>query len=129
VPHVREADVVFLAVGTPIRRGDGHADLTYVLEALEELAPYSESGVVITTKSTVPVVYILIGRVRSRSERMTRKGQFPNGANNIALLNSLVTASQFRCVAKTDARLKATPERNLRGRLLLRSLREPSCFS
>jgi len=52
---IRGADVVFLAVGTPIRRGDGHADLTYVFEALEELAPHVESGVVITTKSTVPV--------------------------------------------------------------------------
>jgi len=52
---VRGADVVFLAVGTPIRRGDGYADLTYVFEALNELAPSLESGVVITTKSTVPV--------------------------------------------------------------------------
>jgi UDPglucose 6-dehydrogenase len=52
---VRGADVVFLAVGTPIRRGDGYADLTYVFEALEELAPHIQSGVVITTKSTVPV--------------------------------------------------------------------------
>ncbi len=52
---VRGADVVFLAVGTPIRRGDGYADLTYVFEAVEELAPHVNSGVVITTKSTVPV--------------------------------------------------------------------------
>lgn len=52
---VRGADVVLLAVGTPIRRGDGYADLTYVFEAVEELAPHAESGVVITTKSTVPV--------------------------------------------------------------------------
>jgi len=52
---VRGADVVFLAVGTPIRRGDGYADLSYVFEAVEELAPHMESNVVITTKSTVPV--------------------------------------------------------------------------
>lgn len=52
---VRGADVVFLAVGTPIRRGDGYADLTYVFEAVEELAPHVEPNVVITTKSTVPV--------------------------------------------------------------------------
>lgn len=52
---VQGADVVLLAVGTPIRRGDGYADLTYVFEAVEELAPHAESGVVITTKSTVPV--------------------------------------------------------------------------
>jgi UDPglucose 6-dehydrogenase len=52
---VKDADVVFLAVGTPIRRGDGYADLTYVFEAVEELAPHVNTGVVITTKSTVPV--------------------------------------------------------------------------
>jgi len=52
---VRGTDVVFLAVGTPIRRGDGYADLSYVFEAVEELAPHMESNVVITTKSTVPV--------------------------------------------------------------------------
>ncbi len=49
------ADVIFLAVGTPIRRGDGYADLSYVFEAVEEMAPYVTSGSVITTKSTVPV--------------------------------------------------------------------------
>ena len=52
---VRNADVVFLAVGTPIRRGDGYADLSYVYEAVEDLAPHVDSGVVVTTKSTVPV--------------------------------------------------------------------------
>ncbi|WP_244500340.1 UDP-glucose dehydrogenase family protein [Methyloceanibacter methanicus] len=52
---VSDADVVFLAVGTPVRRGDGYADLTYVFEAVEELAPHARSNVVITTKSTVPV--------------------------------------------------------------------------
>ena len=51
----QDADVVFLAVGTPIRRGDGYADLTYVFAAVEELAPQLNSGVVIATKSTVPV--------------------------------------------------------------------------
>jgi len=52
---VRDADVVFLAVGTPTRRGDGYADLSYIFGAVEELAPLIRSGVVITTKSTVPV--------------------------------------------------------------------------
>lgn len=46
---------MFLAVGTPVRRGDGYADLTYVFEAVEELAPHIRDGIVITTKSTVPV--------------------------------------------------------------------------
>jgi UDPglucose 6-dehydrogenase len=47
--------MVFLAVGTPMRRGDGHADLSYVFTAVEELAPYLTGFTVITTKSTVPV--------------------------------------------------------------------------
>ena len=54
-PAVREAEVVFLAVGTPTRRGLGHADLSYVYDAVAELAPYLEGFTVITTKSTVPV--------------------------------------------------------------------------
>ncbi len=49
------ADAVFIAVGTPSRRGDGHADLTYVFAAAEELAPLLSDGVVVVTKSTVPV--------------------------------------------------------------------------
>jgi UDPglucose 6-dehydrogenase len=52
---VRDANVVFLAVGTPIRRGDGYADLSYVFEAVEELAPHVGQDIVVTTKSTVPV--------------------------------------------------------------------------
>lgn len=54
-PAVKDADVVFLAVGTPMRRGDGYADLSYVFTAVEELAPHLEGFTVITTKSTVPV--------------------------------------------------------------------------
>ncbi len=54
-PAVSQADVVFLAVGTPMRRGDGHADLSYVYQAVEELAPHLNGFTVITTKSTVPV--------------------------------------------------------------------------
>lgn len=52
---VRSADLVFLAVGTPMRRGDGYADLSYVYQAVGELAPYLHGFTVITTKSTVPV--------------------------------------------------------------------------
>jgi UDPglucose 6-dehydrogenase len=52
---VREADLVFLAVGTPMRRGDGHADLSFVFQAVEDLAPYLHEFTVIATKSTVPV--------------------------------------------------------------------------
>ena len=52
---VREAEAVFIAVGTPSRRGDGHADLTYVHAAAEELAPLLDGFTVVVTKSTVPV--------------------------------------------------------------------------
>ncbi len=49
------AGAVFIAVGTPTRRGDGHADLTYVMAAAEEIASLARDYVVIVTKSTVPV--------------------------------------------------------------------------
>lgn len=49
------ADAVFIAVGTPTRRGDGHADLTYVMAAAEEVARALTGYAVIVTKSTVPV--------------------------------------------------------------------------
>ena len=49
------ADAVFLAVGTPTRRGDGHADVSYLLAAAEEVARAAKGYVVIVTKSTVPV--------------------------------------------------------------------------
>ncbi|MFK5980275.1 MAG: UDP-glucose/GDP-mannose dehydrogenase family protein [Rhizobiaceae bacterium] len=49
------ADAVFIAVGTPTRRGDGHADLTYVYKTAEEIADTMHSGIVVVTKSTVPV--------------------------------------------------------------------------
>ena len=49
------ADAVFIAVGTPTRRGDGHADLTYVMAAAEEIAQNLTGYAVIVTKSTVPV--------------------------------------------------------------------------
>src|SRR5450755_1367758 len=52
---VRGADLVFLAVGTPMRRGDGHADLSFVFQAVEDLAPHLDGFTVIATKSTVPV--------------------------------------------------------------------------
>ena len=52
---VTGADAVFIAVGTPTRRGDGHADLTYVMQAAEEIAAALSHYTVIVTKSTVPV--------------------------------------------------------------------------
>ena len=52
---IKQADVVFIAVGTPARRGDGHADLSYVYAAAEELAGFLDGYTVVVTKSTVPV--------------------------------------------------------------------------
>jgi UDPglucose 6-dehydrogenase len=52
---VAEGEAIFIAVGTPSRRGDGHADLTFVYEAVREIAPLLAPGTVVITKSTVPV--------------------------------------------------------------------------
>ena len=52
---VAACDAVFIAVGTPSRRGDGHADLSYVYAVAEEIAPLLDGFTVVVTKSTVPV--------------------------------------------------------------------------
>ncbi|MGH6783687.1 MAG: UDP-glucose dehydrogenase family protein, partial [Sphingomicrobium sp.] len=52
---VEGAEAIFIAVGTPARRGDGYADLTYVFDAVRELAKVIRPGTVVVTKSTVPV--------------------------------------------------------------------------
>ena len=51
----KDADIVFIAVGTPSRRGDGHADLKYVYQVAEELADCISGYTVIVNKSTVPI--------------------------------------------------------------------------
>ncbi len=66
---VKGADVVFIAVGTPSRRGDGHADLSYVFAAAEEVAAALDGYTVVVTKSTVPVG---TGREVARVIRRTR---------------------------------------------------------
>ena len=52
---VADADAIFIAVGTPSRRGDGHADLSYVFGATEEIGRALKKPAVVVTKSTVPV--------------------------------------------------------------------------
>ena len=52
---VKDADAVFIAVGTPSRRGDGHADLSFVYAVAEEIADLMDGFTVVVTKSTVPV--------------------------------------------------------------------------
>jgi len=68
-----EADAVFIAVGTPSRRGDGFADLSYVYQAAEEIAKELSGYTVVVTKSTVPVgtgaeVEAIIKRTRADAE-------------------------------------------------------------
>jgi len=63
--ELKGVDAVFLAVGTPSRRGDGHADLTYVFGAAEQIAAALTQSTVLVTKSTVPV-----GTGRRLAERM-----------------------------------------------------------
>ncbi|MBI1779665.1 MAG: UDP-glucose/GDP-mannose dehydrogenase family protein [Proteobacteria bacterium] len=70
---VAEADAVFIAVGTPSRRGDGHADLSYVYGAAEEIGRALSGYTVVVTKSTVPVgtgreVERIIRRVRPEAD-------------------------------------------------------------
>lgn len=70
---VRAADAVFIAVGTPSRRGDGHADLSYVYAAAEEIAGLVDGFTVLVTKSTVPVgtgdeIDAIVRRVRPNAD-------------------------------------------------------------
>ncbi len=70
---VAAADAVFIAVGTPSRRGDGHADLSYVFDAAREIAGALKGFTVVITKSTVPVgtgdeVERIIGETRSDAD-------------------------------------------------------------
>ncbi len=70
---VGEAEVVFIAVGTPSRRGDGHADLSFVFEAAREVAAAVRGYTVLVTKSTVPVgtgarVAEIVGQMRPDAE-------------------------------------------------------------
>jgi UDPglucose 6-dehydrogenase len=76
------ADVVFIAVGTPSRRGDGHADLSYVFAAAREIAGALSEFTVVVTKSTVPVgtsdevERLMARRIRKPSSRWSRTRNF-----------------------------------------------------
>jgi len=71
---IKNSDAVFIAVGTPSRRGDGHADLSYVYAAAEEIAAQLEGFTVIVTKSTVPVG--TGDEVEARMKRVNPKADF-----------------------------------------------------
>ncbi|MEM9147621.1 MAG: UDP-glucose/GDP-mannose dehydrogenase family protein [Pseudomonadota bacterium] len=74
---VAQAEAVFIAVGTPTRRGDGHADLTYVFAAAEEIAAHLSDHTLVVTKSTVPV-----GTNRAVGERI--RAAAPNADFDLA---------------------------------------------
>lgn len=74
---VGKADAVFIAVGTPSRRGDGHADLTYVHAAARDIAKALQGFTVVVTKSTVPGRHRRRGRAhhpRNQSAGRYRRG-------------------------------------------------------
>jgi UDPglucose 6-dehydrogenase len=105
---VQTAEAVFIAVGTPSRRGDGHADLTYVFAAIEELAGLLDGPKVVVTKSTVPV-----GTGDKIAELLKQKGA-PEGtavASNPEFLREGAAIADFKhpdriLVGTDDARAR-----------------------
>jgi UDPglucose 6-dehydrogenase len=114
---VADADAVFIAVGTPSRRGDGHADLSYVYQAAEEIAMNIRDYTVIVTKSTVPVG---TGREVARIIRRTRPDAEFDVASNPEFLREGSAIEDFlrpdRVVIGTDSD---------RARAVLRALYRP----
>src|SRR5437764_3985682 len=89
---VGNADAVFIAVGTPTRRGDGHADLSYVYAAAAEIADAIRQYTVIVTKSTVPVG---TGRELARIIRETRPAAEFDVASNPEFLREGAAIEDF----------------------------------
>ena len=89
---VRGADAVFIAVGTPSRRGDGHADLSYVHAAAREIAEALNGYTVIVTKSTVPVG---TGREVARIVRKARPDADFDVASNPEFLREGAAINDF----------------------------------
>src|SRR5215469_4934330 len=89
---VADADAVFIAVGTPTRRGDGHADLTYVYAAAAELANAIRHYTVVVTKSTVPVG---TGREVARIIRETQPASEFDVASNPEFLREGAAIEDF----------------------------------
>src|SRR5476649_2483820 len=91
-PAVKGVDAVFIAVGTPSRRGDGHADLSYVYAAAAEIAREINRYTVIVTKSTVPVG---TGREVARIVRETRPDAEFDVASNPEFLREGAAIEDF----------------------------------
>ena len=103
-PAVAEAEAVFIAVGTPSRRGDGYADLSYVHAAAEEIAAALDGYTVVVTKSTVPVG---TGREVQRILRATRPDADVDVASNPEFLREGSAINDFmrpdRVIVGTDS--------------------------
>jgi len=109
---VGHAEAVFIAVGTPSRRGDGHADLTYVFDAAREIAVALKSFAVVVTKSTVPVG---TGDEVERVMRETRGDADFAVVSNPEFLREGAAIQDFKhpdriVVGTDDARAKAVME-------------------
>jgi UDPglucose 6-dehydrogenase len=114
---VAGADAVFIAVGTPSRRGDGHADLSYVFAAAEEIAQALTGYAVIVTKSTVPVG---TGRKVAEILRRTRPNAQFDVASNPEFLREGSAIQDFQ---RPDRVVIGTESERARG--ILRALYRP----
>lgn len=106
---VAGADAVFIAVGTPSRRGDGHADLTYVYQATRDIASAITGPLVVVTKSTVPVG---TGDEVERILREAAPGADVAVVSNPEFLREGAAISDFKrpdriVIGTTDARAKS----------------------
>lgn len=120
---IKGADAVFLAVGTPSRRGDGQADTSYVYAAVEQIARVAEGYTVIVTKSTVPVG---TGREIARIVRATRPDLDFDVASNPEFLREGNAIADFmrpdRVIIGTD---QSKPGGTQRAQDILRKLYRP----
>ena len=95
---VKDAEAVFIAVGTPSRRGDGHADLSYVYAAAQQVAEAVTGSCVIVTKSTVPVgtakqVAAIVTRARPELDiEVASNPEFLREGSAISLMKVILTA-------------------------------------
>jgi UDPglucose 6-dehydrogenase len=114
---VKDADTVFIAVGTPSRRGDGHADLSYVEQAAREVAAHMRNYTVVVNKSTVPVGTGDL--VQSIMAEVTPKGDF-SVVSNPEFLREGAAISDFK---RPDRVVVGTEDE--RARQVMRELYRP----
>jgi len=111
---VASADIVFIAVGTPSRRGDGHADLSYVYAAAKEIAAALSGYTVVVTKSTVPVG---TGREVERIIQETRPDADVDVASNPEFLREGAAINDFMRPDRVVIGTTSEKARKVMGRL------------